>query len=85
MVSRLLVSSTTVGGGSAGAVLSKRLSVAHRVLLLEAGGLEDTVTDVPLFAVTNQHTDIDWNLPTEPQKNCAYALRDQACNEMFTT
>ncbi|XP_040355754.1 4-pyridoxate dehydrogenase [Ixodes scapularis] len=68
-----------VGGGSAGSVLANRLSEdsSNRVLLLEAGGLEDSITDVPLFATLGQHTERDWSFQTEPQKNCCFALRDQ--------
>ncbi|CAN7948233.1 unnamed protein product, partial [Ixodes pacificus] len=70
---------STVGGGSAGSVLANRLSEdpSNRVLLLEAGGLEDGITDVPLFATLGQHTERDWSFQTEPQKNCCFALRDQ--------
>ncbi|KAM7311548.1 putative glucose dehydrogenase [Ixodes scapularis] len=68
-----------MGGGSAGSVLANRLSEdpSNRVLLLEAGGLEDGITDVPLFATLSQHTERDWSFQTEPQKNCCFALRDQ--------
>ncbi|CAN7990607.1 unnamed protein product, partial [Ixodes hexagonus] len=68
-----------VGGGSAGSVLANRLSEdpSNRVLLLEAGGLEDGITDVPLFAALSQHTHLDWSFRTEPQQNSSFALRDQ--------
>ncbi|XP_077535018.1 putative GMC-type oxidoreductase Mb1310 [Haemaphysalis longicornis] len=68
-----------VGGGSAGSVLANRLSEdpKNRVLLLEAGGVEDSVTDVPMLASVSHHTDIDWSFVAEPQTDCAFALREQ--------
>lgn len=70
-----------VGGGSAGSVLANRLSsdASTKVLLLEAGGLEDTVTDVPLFTTINHHTDIDWAFLSESQEHCGFAMEDQKC------
>nr|XP_050039446.1 glucose dehydrogenase [FAD, quinone]-like [Dermacentor andersoni] len=68
-----------VGGGSAGSVLANRLSAepSTRVLLLEAGGPEDTVTDVPFFTTVSQGSDIDWAFYTETQANCAFATVKQ--------
>ncbi|CAN7985816.1 unnamed protein product [Ixodes hexagonus] len=70
-----------VGGGSAGSVLANRLSAdpSIKVLLLEAGGLEDTVTDVPLFTTINHHTDIDWAFVSESQEHCGFAMQQQKC------
>lgn len=65
-----------VGGGSAGAVLASRLSEdAHnKVLLLEAGSKENSVTDVPLLAAMLQMTPIDWAFQTEPQEASCFGL-----------
>jgi choline dehydrogenase len=56
-----------VGGGSAGSVLANRLSAAHRVLLLEAGGESDWIWfHVPvgyLFLIGNPRA--DWMFETE--------------------
>ena len=60
-----------VGGGSAGSVLANRLSAdpRHRVLLLEAGGMDDWIwLHIPvgyLFAIGNPRA--DWMFETEPE------------------
>ncbi len=57
------------GGGSAGAVVANRLSEnPHwRVLLLEAGGHETEISDVPSLAAYLQLGSMDWKYKTEPQ------------------
>jgi choline dehydrogenase len=51
-----------VGGGSAGAVLANRLTEipSWRVLLLEAGGYENEVTDVPILSLYLHKSKLDW-------------------------
>ena len=70
-----------VGAGSAGAVIATRLSedADKKVLLLEAGGEEDShpATHVPLFCGALQKTPIDWQYRTEPQKNACLSLKNQ--------
>ena len=65
-----------VGGGSSGAVLANRLSEDEdkRVLLLEAGGSENILSDIPLAAATLQLTPIDWAYQTEPQEASCFGL-----------
>ncbi|CAA3006459.1 glucose dehydrogenase [FAD, quinone]-like [Olea europaea subsp. europaea] len=65
-----------VGGGSAGAVMANRLSedADKKVLLLEAGGSENILSDVPLAAATLQMTPIDWAYQTEPQEASCFGL-----------
>ncbi|XP_076324815.1 glucose dehydrogenase [FAD, quinone]-like [Tachypleus tridentatus] len=65
-----------VGGGSAGSVMASRLSedLGTRVLLLEAGGQENTITDIPLAAAMIQRTTLDWAYQTEPQKYAAFGF-----------
>nr|CAD7194755.1 unnamed protein product [Timema douglasi]CAD7404454.1 unnamed protein product [Timema poppensis] len=65
-----------VGGGSAGAVLANRLSEISKwtVLLLEAGGDETEISDVPSLAGYMQMTDMDWKYKTSPPKESLYCL-----------
>ncbi|RZF42366.1 hypothetical protein LSTR_LSTR004174 [Laodelphax striatellus] len=66
-----------VGGGSAGAVVANRLSEEKNwtVLLLEAGGDETEISDVPSLAGYLQLTDLDWQYKTSPPpEETAYCL-----------
>ena len=65
-----------VGGGSAGAVVASRLSEVSNwtVLLLEAGGDETEISDVPLLSGYMQLTDMDWKYQTSPPTTSAYCL-----------
>lgn len=51
-----------VGGGSAGSVLANRLSEVEgwNVLLLEAGGHETDISDVPLLSLYLHKSKLDW-------------------------
>ncbi|XP_065301736.2 uncharacterized protein [Dermacentor albipictus] len=68
-----------VGGGSAGSVIANRLSAnaSVTVLLLEAGGLETPSRQVPAAAPLNLRGHDDWDYWTVPQRNAAFAYRDQ--------
>ncbi|XP_076336480.1 glucose dehydrogenase [FAD, quinone]-like [Tachypleus tridentatus] len=68
-----------VGAGSAGAVIANRLSedLNIRVLLLEAGGDENDVTDIPLLAANIQQTPLDWKYLTEPQELSCFGLKER--------
>ncbi|XP_014247177.1 glucose dehydrogenase [FAD, quinone] [Cimex lectularius] len=57
-----------IGGGSAGAVVANRLSEVKSwsVLLVEAGGDETEISDIPSLAGYLQLTDLDWKYKTEP-------------------
>lgn len=52
-----------------GAVLANRLSEVEdwSVLLIEAGGDETEISDVPLLAAYLQLTQLDWQYKAEPQ------------------
>ena len=65
-----------VGGGSAGAVLANRLSEIpeYKVLLLEAGGHETILSDVPALAGNLQLSKMDWRFKTEPQDTACQAM-----------
>ncbi|XP_067015788.2 glucose dehydrogenase [FAD, quinone] [Anabrus simplex] len=71
-----------VGAGSAGAVVSSRLSeVPHwAVLLLEAGGDENEISDVPSLAAYLQLTSLDWQYKTEPTGKACLGLKGTRCN-----
>ncbi|XP_014605259.1 PREDICTED: glucose dehydrogenase [FAD, quinone]-like [Polistes canadensis] len=73
-----------VGGGSAGAVVASRLSEVSNwsVLLIEAGGNENEITDVPIFASYSQLSELDWKYKTTPSNSSAYCLAmiENKCN-----
>ncbi|XP_075722075.1 glucose dehydrogenase [FAD, quinone]-like isoform X2 [Rhipicephalus microplus] len=71
-----------VGGGSAGCVLASRLSADPRrtVLLIEAGGVENAATDIPLLAITHFHGPFDWDYRTVPQKHACLGMDENRCN-----
>lgn len=60
-----------VGAGTAGSVLANRLSQVPewKILLIEAGGNENFIMDIPLLATGLQLTSANWNYKTEPQVN----------------
>lgn len=51
-----------VGGGSAGSVLANRLSEisSWKILLLEAGGHETEISDVPILSLYLHKSKLDW-------------------------
>src|SRR5579883_2259999 len=60
-----------IGAGSAGCVVAERLSENANidVLLLEAGGPQSVITDMPAMTYSNiQTTEFDWGYYTTPQK-----------------
>ncbi|XP_050677579.1 glucose dehydrogenase [FAD, quinone]-like [Leptidea sinapis] len=71
-----------VGAGSAGAVVASRLSEIPqwKVLLLEAGGDETEISDVPLLAGYLQLSKLDWKYKTEPQGTTCLAMDGGRCN-----
>lgn len=65
-----------VGSGSAGSVLANRLSEdpATSVLLLEAGGNENIISDIPVAYQLLQKTKLDWSYHTEPQRQACLGM-----------
>lgn len=65
-----------IGAGSAGSVLANRLSedASSSVLLLEAGGDENTFTDIPIVAQELQRLPFDWAYQTVPQENACFGF-----------
>ncbi|XP_054159001.1 L-sorbose 1-dehydrogenase-like [Oppia nitens] len=68
-----------VGSGSAGAVVANRLSENPKiqVLLLEAGGPQSVVTDIPENYIQNLNTEYDWGYKNVRQPDVGLAFRDQ--------
>ncbi|XP_049879222.1 glucose dehydrogenase [FAD, quinone] [Pectinophora gossypiella] len=71
-----------VGGGSAGGVLANRLSEIEgwNVLLLEAGGHETDISDVPLLSLYLHKSKLDWKYRTQPQDSACQAMIDKRCS-----
>jgi Choline dehydrogenase and related flavoproteins len=71
-----------IGGGSAGAVVASRLSETSNwtVLLLEAGGDETVLSDVPLLMPALQTSPLDWQFKTEPSATSCLAMNGRRCN-----
>jgi choline dehydrogenase-like flavoprotein len=57
-------------------VVANRLSEMEdrNVLLLEAGGSESILSDIPVAAATLQMTPIDWAYQSEPQEASCFGL-----------
>ncbi|XP_066580966.1 glucose dehydrogenase [FAD, quinone] [Prorops nasuta] len=70
-----------IGGGSAGSVVVNRLTENPQwdVLLLEAGGPETEITDVPILSLYLHKSKIDWKYRTQPQDSACQAMVDQRC------
>lgn len=70
-----------VGGGSAGSVLANRLTEISnwKVLLLEAGGHETEISDVPILSLYLHKSKLDWKYRTQPQSTACQAMKDNRC------
>ncbi|KAL1479485.1 hypothetical protein MTO96_051803 [Rhipicephalus appendiculatus] len=65
-----------------GCVLANRLSADRQrtVPLIEAGGVENAATDIPLFALLHFHGEFDWDYRTEPQQHGCLGMKDHRCD-----
>jgi len=70
-----------IGGGTAGCVLASRLSENPEwsVLLLEAGGDEPLLMDLPQLYPVFQRSPWDWKYSTEPSDRYCLAMEDKRC------
>ncbi|XP_075156653.1 glucose dehydrogenase [FAD, quinone]-like [Haematobia irritans] len=72
-----------VGAGTAGCALAARLSEnpKWKILLLEAGGPELLIMDVPMITHFLQITnDVNWAYRTQPSSGYCLGLKDHRCN-----
>ncbi|XP_016952047.1 glucose dehydrogenase [FAD, quinone] [Drosophila biarmipes] len=70
-----------VGSGAAGCTLAARLSENPNwsVFLIEAGGVENIVHQVPLLAAYLQSTASNWGYNSQPQKHACRGMPDNKC------
>ncbi|KAK9880146.1 hypothetical protein WA026_008661 [Henosepilachna vigintioctopunctata] len=70
-----------VGAGTSGSVVASRLSEVEgfNILLLEAGGWDDDLTDIPYPSLILQLSDRNWGYYTVPQKNGCYGWKGRQC------
>lgn len=71
-----------VGAGSAGCALANRLSENPNwnILLIEAGGNENLLMDVPMFVHYLQGYDVNWKYKTERSENYCLAMENNQCH-----
>lgn len=67
-------------------MIANRLSENPRwqVLLLEAGGDETEISDVPALAGYLQLSKMDWRYKTEPQDSACLAMAGRVSYSLFT-
>ncbi|XP_061391348.1 glucose dehydrogenase [FAD, quinone] [Musca vetustissima] len=70
-----------IGGGSAGCTLASRLSEIPQwnILLLEAGGDEPLIADLPMLYPVFQRSPWDWKYWTEKSTRYCLAMENQQC------
>lgn len=71
-----------VGAGTAGSAIASRLTEVPQanVLLLEAGGHENLIMDIPLLALFLQlNKDTNWDYKTEASEQYCLATQDHEC------
>ncbi|PSN46845.1 Glucose dehydrogenase [FAD, quinone] [Blattella germanica] len=70
-----------VGAGTAGCAVANRLTEIPewQVLLLEAGGEENYIMDIPINAIRNQFSGINWNYRSVPSDVACLGLTNNQC------
>ncbi|CAH0545869.1 unnamed protein product [Brassicogethes aeneus] len=70
-----------VGGGSTGTVVANRLSENSKwkILLLEAGGYPNKVTDIPAMMSYDQLSDFNWGFNSTTQNYACLGMIDERC------
>jgi choline dehydrogenase-like flavoprotein len=71
-----------VGGGTGGSLIAARLSEVTNwtVLLIEAGGEENFLQDIPAIASVFQLTPTNWGHKTEKSSSACLGIEDGRCN-----
>ncbi|KAK5644075.1 hypothetical protein RI129_007920 [Pyrocoelia pectoralis] len=71
-----------VGAGAAGAIIATRLSESGKntILLLEAGGPETNLTDIPAMSMKCNMAEYNWNHYTIPQNSSCLKYQNGQCN-----
>ncbi|GLG96672.1 Glucose dehydrogenase [FAD, quinone] [Gryllus bimaculatus] len=71
-----------VGAGASGGAVALRLTENPnwKVLLLEAGGEEESIMDIPLLLGQFLGTDANWHYRTTPQTTCCVLMKDSRCD-----
>lgn len=71
-----------IGAGTAGCVLAKRLSEDSdkKILLVEAGGEESLLMDIPGYAPKLQKTNVDWMYKTVPSNTSCLGTKTMTCD-----
>lgn len=72
-----------VGAGTAGCALAARLSEisSWQILLLEAGGPETLIMDVPVMAhILQVDSNVNWGYRTQPSEKYCLGLKNNRCN-----
>lgn len=71
-----------VGAGTAGCTLANRLTEVPewKVLLIEAGGQESFIMDIPMLASFLQFTSANWKYRTKPSNTSCLGFRNSQCN-----
>lgn len=85
VIQRSIFFSYAVGAGSAGSVVAARLSEdpCVSVLLLEAGGPADPISEIPVAAFLLQNGYSDWGYKTVPQKRGAHGFKNSVSVYLF--